>query len=148
MHIMWRQKGTNVKSVSPPLATGVLRRPHACWPLLQVRVEDPITETDSIGLEPALLDSPLDGALAGLEEFHPLNQGEQTSQEAHNRSDPSRRELSVLRLTRLIVEADGVNLVCHDRLRPCIRVGIDGLEGLQGITRDLADQPMHPATTL
>jgi hypothetical protein len=86
----------------------------------------------------------MNGVLSGREEFHHLNHRDHTPRETHHRSKPSRGELSISRLTRMIVEADGVDLMDHDRLMPCMRVGIDGIEGLLGISRDLADQLMGP----
>jgi hypothetical protein len=86
---------TNVKSVSPPLAAGMLRRSHTGCPCLQVRFKDPRAEADPMGCELPLPDSPVDGALAGLERFRHLNCKEQTPQPAHNRLGPPWRAIPI-----------------------------------------------------
>jgi hypothetical protein len=67
MHLVWRQKITELTPVRPPLATGVLRRPRAGQPPLRVGFEDPITAGDLMGPELPRPNSPVNRVPAGLE---------------------------------------------------------------------------------
>ena len=89
-----RRVPTEVTSLSPPLAPGVRRRPHPCRPRLRVRLKDPRAEAEPMGLALAFPNSPLDGALAGLEVLHHLNPGDHIPPSTHNPPKPSPDELS------------------------------------------------------
>jgi hypothetical protein len=84
MHLVWRQKITELTPVRPPLATGVRRRPRARQPLLRVGFEGPIIAADLMGLELPLPNTPVNRVPAGLEECCRLHHGEHTTQQTHN----------------------------------------------------------------
>jgi hypothetical protein len=104
-------------------------------PRIQVALKDVRAATD----RPP--NSPLGVVLTGHQAFH-YRDDREAIPETYPRPKPLPGGRSVSRFMRMIVEANDVALMDHDRSRSCTHIGINGLGGGLGITGDLMDQPM------